>query len=340
MSGYGYRLFTFSVFRGMKLTPMKFEECDSEHYRDITVRLLNELTIPVVGDPPAKPDEPISAELEAVRGKPAIRVEKIEVIDNTIRAIIWVGKVGSHEKAMSHDGSLEEIDISDRAAINEYRVIFAFPERGTTGVLAVESIRRSCPVTPLVKWLRYKSREEAHKKAKENGATPAWWRPKVYALADELRLAEMIEAGHARRLVLVKKAVNPGRTRDEREYEIRAPLKAQGKVAQVASLVRRWAAQAREDDGSQVASNAEAARQLAAIVSSEIKDLDLDDGWVELSDPDDQVKRVNPSLFNDVFTYKLADDIPPVTPTFYNGVRTTALRLQDSAKLAIDWPVE
>jgi len=337
MTSFGYRLFAISVFRGTKRTPVNLKDCEGEHYKDIVTRLLKTLSTPVVGDPPSKPDEPLATETGEVRGKPALRVEDVDVVDNTIRAKIWVGRIGSHEKAMSHDGS-SDFDISDKAAINGFRVIFAFPEDGTQGIRAVESISRSCPVSPLIKWLRYKSQEEGHEKTQGSGSAVLWWRPTVEGLADEARLAEMIESGLAQGLVLVKKSVTPGRTRDEKEFEIRAPLVNDGKIKQVARLVRAWASQVKEGDGAQVTTNAEAARQLAAIVSPEIKDLDLDDGWVVLADPDDQVRRVNPSTFTDVFTYKLSEDEPVVTPRFYAEVRGTAMGIQTAAKLAVEWP--
>ena len=337
MTSFGYRLFTISVYRGTKRSPVNLKDCEGEHYKEVVARLLKTLSNPVVGDPPATPEEASVAVPGDVRGKPALRVEDVEVIDNTIRAKLWVGRIGSHEKAMSHDGAID-FDISDKAAINGFRIVFAFPEDGTQGILAVESISRTCPVGPLIKWLRYKSHEESYSKAKGTDSAVLWWRPRVEGLADEARLAEMIEAGLAQGLVLVKKSVTPGRTRTEKEFEIRAPLVNDGKVKQVARLVRGWASQAKEADGNPVTSNAEAARQLAAIVSPEIQDLDLDDGWVVLADPDDQVRRINPSTFTDVFTYKLSEDEPVVTPRFYAEVRETAMGLQPAAKLAIDWP--
>ncbi|MFE3552578.1 hypothetical protein ACFXN2_28365 [Streptomyces kronopolitis] len=337
MTSFGYRLFTVSVYREKKHSPVNLKDCEGEHYKDIVARLLNTLSDPVVGDPPANPDESHTTESDDIRGKSALRLADIEVIDNTVQAKIWVGRIGSHEKAMSHDGSTD-FDISDKAAINGFRVIFAFPEDGIQGILAVESISRSCPVSPLIKWLQHKSSEESYRKNKETNSVTPWWRPKIKGLADELRLAEMIEAGQAQSLVLVKKSVTPARIPNEREFEIRAPLVNGGKVKQVASLVRAWASQVREGDGAQVTSNSEAARQLATIISPEIKDLDLDDGWVVLADPDDQGKRINPSMLTDVFTYKLSEDRPVDTPEFYAEVRQTAMRLQLAARLDIEWP--
>ncbi|MCX4963625.1 hypothetical protein OHA98_02095 [Streptomyces sp. NBC_00654] len=341
MTSYGYRLFTLSVFRGSKRTPINFKDCEGEHYKETVARLLKSLEVPVVGDPPSSLEEAAASAPDDFRGKPALRIEGVELVDNTVRATVWVGKIGSHAKAMSRDVSVADFDISDKAAINGFRVVFAFPEDGTKGILAVESISRSCPVAPLVKWLRYRSLEEDHKKNQGAGVVALGWRSKVEGLTDEARLSEMIEAGLAQGLVLVKQSITPGRTRAEKEFEIRAPLVNDGKVKQVAALVRGWAAQAKDGDGSHAATtNAQAARQLAAIVSSEIKDLDLNDGWVELADPDDQVRRINPSTMTDVFTYKLSEDQPVDTPKFYAEVRGTAVGLQAAAKIAIEWPLQ
>ncbi|MET8807205.1 hypothetical protein [Streptomyces sp. NPDC004546] len=335
MTSYGYRLFSFQVFRGYKRTPVNLADCKGGPYQEIAESLLKVLSVgTVVGDP--TDDSQAEVEEEGTFGKQALRVEEIRVVDNTIRVTVWAGKFGSHEKAIG-DVAGSDTDIKDKAASNLFRVVLAFPEEGDTGILAVETISRSCPVSQLTRWMAKKSRDEATQGTDEG----AWWRISVTPLADENRLAEMIREGQAQTLVLVRHSTTAGRTRAVKDVEITASLAVSGRMEQAVRVVQGWyqlnkLAGMNQESG---LTNAQGARQLAAIVGPQIVDMELDDGWVQIEDPDGQVKRVRPTQMADVFTYRLSEDQPPVTPRFYAAVRETALALQPAAKVGIDWPV-
>jgi hypothetical protein len=332
---YGYRLFTFEVFQGNKRTAVNLKNCAGERFIQVVERLLKAMTVGIsVGDP-TEPGQ-TKVQVEGKVGEPAIRVEEVRVVDNTIRATVWAGRFGSHEKALGDDIEADA-DISDKAASNLHRVILAFPDDGTTGILGIETIGRSCPAAFLVRWLQKKSRDEAT----EGLNVGSWWRMRVTPLADEGRLEEMIRDGHAQKLVLVKNTITAGSTREVREIEITASLATSGKIDQVVKVVQGWFKQSKASqlENEPPVTTEQGVRQLAAIVGPQIADMDLDDGWVEIEDPDGQVKRVRPSQMAEVFTYLLSNDVPVVTPAFYAAVRGTALTLQSAAKIAIDWPV-
>ncbi|GGS52016.1 hypothetical protein [Streptomyces cinerochromogenes] len=335
MTSYGYRLFTFQVFRGSKRTPLDLADCKGEPYQEIAESLLKILSVgTAVGDP--TDDGQAEVEAEGTFGKPALRVEEVRTVENTIRATVWAGKFGSHEKAIG-DAAGSDTDIKDKAASNLFRVIFTFPEEGDIGILAVESIGRSCPVAPLIRWMTKKSRDEATQGNNEG----VWWRISASPLADEDRLAEMIREGQAQTLVLVRHAITASRTRTVKDVEITASLAVSGRLEKTVQVVQGWYRRNKQAEGIEEAgvTNEQGARQLAAIVGPQIADMDLDDGWVQIEDPDGQVKRVKPTQMTDVFTYRLSEDHPPVTPRFYAAVRETALGIQPAAKVGIDWPV-
>ncbi|WP_159031267.1 hypothetical protein [Streptomyces acidiscabies] len=335
MTSYGYRLFTFQVFRGFKRTPLDLADCKGEPYQEIAESLLKILSAgTAVGDP--TDDGQAEVEEEGTFGKPALRVEEVRTVDNTIRATVWAGKFGSHEKAIG-DATESDADIREKAASNLFRVVLAFPEEGNIGILAVESIGRSCPVAPLIRWMTEKSRDEATQGSNES----AWWRISVSPLADEDRLAEMIREGQAQTLVLVRHTITAGRTRTVKDVEITASLSVSGRMEKAIQVIQEWyrrSKQAEENEEASI-SNRQGAKQLAAIVGPQIADMDLDDGWVQIEDPDGQVKRVRPTHMTDVFTYRLSEDHPLVTPRFYAAVRETALGIQPAAKVGIAWPV-
>ncbi|MEC4573642.1 hypothetical protein [Streptomyces virginiae] len=333
MAAFGYRLFGFQVYRGNKRTPVNLKDCNGEPFKEIAERLLKALSVgTAVGDPSEQGQAAI--EESGNIGQPALRVQEVRVVDNTIRATAWAGRFGSHEKAIGDDAESDS-DIKDKAASNLYRLVFAFPDDGDTGVLAVETIGRSCPVGPLTGWMRRKSREESTSGDIEG----VWWRISVHPLADEDRLAEMIREGQAQKLVLVKHSVTAGRTRDIKDVEITASLAVGGRMDRTVEVVQTWYRRNRQDDGAgEPVSAAQGVRQLAAIVGPQVAGMDLDDGWVEIEDPDGQVKRVKPNQMAEVFTYRLSEHEPAVTPKFYAAARRTALALQPAAKVAIDWP--
>lgn len=334
MTSYGYRLFSFQVFQGYKRTPVYLADCKGEPYRAIVERLLKALsTGTAVGEPTDEGQAEIT-ELGAF-GKPALRVEDVRLADDTIRATVWAGKFGSHEKAIGDDAE-SDTHIKDKAASNLFRVVFAFPENGTSGILAVETIGRSCPVAPITRWISKKSRDEVAEGLSEG----AWWRLAVTPLADEERLAEMIREGQAQKLVLVRHATTAARTREVRDLEITASLAVSGRLDRIVEIVQGWYRRNRQAPDEQGGvSDEQGVRQLAAIVGPQVADMDLDDGWVQIEDPDGQVKRVRPTQMADVFTYRLSEGQPPVTPRFYASVRETAMALQPAAKIGIDWPV-
>ncbi|MFJ8801002.1 hypothetical protein [Streptomyces sp. NPDC102487] len=335
MTSYGFRLFTFQVFRGFKRTPLDLADCKGQPYQEVAEALLKVLSVgTVVGDP--TDDSQAEVEEEGTFGKPALRVEEVRIVDNTIRATVWAGKFGSHEKAIG-DVAGSDTDIKDKAASNLFRAVFAFPDEGDTGILAVETIGRSCPVSQLTRWMTKKSRDEVTQGSDEG----AWWKISVAPLADENRLAEMIREGQAQNLVLVRHTTTASRTRAVKDVEITASLAVSSRMEQAVKVVQGWYQSNRKAEENQEAgvTNEQGARQLAAIVGPQIADMDLDDGWVEIEDPDGQVKRVKPTQMTDVFTYRLSEDQPPVTPRFYAAVRETALGLQPAAKVGIDWPV-
>jgi hypothetical protein len=351
MATYGYQLFTVEIFRGRKRAPMNFKSCDGEHYLAVVYRLLKALTIgPWVGDPHPDADDAVESvkdESEALdkgyRDKPVFRVEEVSKTGNTVRGTVWSGRVGSHEMALSAEDASEDTDISDKAASRRFRFVLALPSDGAVGILAVEVISRSSAAKPLVRWLQWKSQEEAKAGSRIGSNTAdrprSWWRLRVSRLTDEEHLAEMIKNGRAQKLELVKYSVTPARTRKQEELHITAPLLDGSKVSQVLKLVRTWSSRPELDETPDTTTDREAAKQLAGIVGPEIARIDLDDGWVILQDDEEKTKRISPSRVSEIFTYTQSTDGRRVdTPTFYHEVRGRAVRLQQAHNLMIDWP--
>lgn len=334
MATYGYRLFKFQVFRGNRRTPVNLADFNGETCLKIADRLLGALSNETATGIPTEHGQE-EVEETGHFGKPALRVNSIEVVDNTLRATVWAGKFGSHEKAIGDAGE-DDADIINKAASNRHQVIMAFPDSEDSGIMAVETIGRSCPAFLLVKWLSRKSRDEATQGDTEG----PWCRIAITPLADENRLEEMINEGHAQRLVLVKHSVTAASTRESKDVEITASLAVSGRMDKAVQLIRRWYQDSKAPgEHVDIEAKTDGLRKLAAIVGPEVANMDIDDGWIEIEDPDGQVKRLKPDQMAEIFTYRLADGHPVDAIGFYAAVRETVLALQPAAKVGIDWPV-
>ncbi|SCL61786.1 hypothetical protein GA0070606_3504 [Micromonospora citrea] len=351
MANYGYRLYTFQIANGDKRKAVNFKDCSGEHYVDVAQRLLKSLSQQtMIGDAPLNSTDVLGVVNDQSQGdvqryvdEPAFRVEEVRVVDRTIRATVLSGKFGSHEKALSAAGAEQDADIRDKAASKRFRLVLALPDDGFTGILAVEDISRSQPVSAITRWLRWSSRGEAVASSTPDKEAP-WWRPIVHPLADEARLIQMISEGNANKLELVKLSITSARTRQQERFRVSAPVVDEGMAAQIAQIVKGWIRRTSvaETSGevSDWTTDEEAAKQLAAVVGPEIANLDVDDGWVVLSDADEKTKKVSPTRMSEVFTYAQPRGDRSDTPTFYALVKQTAQRLQAAANLTIDWPAQ
>lgn len=357
MASFGYRLFTFRIAAGATgRKEINFKECSGEHYLDVVIRAMKALTQDtMISEPPTKPGEQaITAGAAALAAgvnyadEPAFRVEDFQVVENTIRATIMSGKFGSHGKALSAGGPSADADISDKAPARHFRVVLTLPTSGTVGILGVESIVRTVPVTPLVKWLHWRSQQDVEEQLVQGGSRTTSWRPMVKPLADYDRLLQMIRAGRVEGLELYKHYTDAARNKQVRKFKVTAPVLDEGMANRVAGVVRGWIdGSATEDEltgqtPAPLTTARDAAKQLAAIIGPEIVQLEADEGFVVLQEDDDsdKTRKISPTQMSEIFTYAQPSGLKTDTPSFYALVRMTAMRLQKAADIAVSWPAQ
>ena len=355
MAFYGYRLFSFRIAPGPSgRTPRNLKDCQGEPYLEVALRAMKALSQDtMIGDPPSKPEEvAITAGAAALAlgvnyaNEPAFRVEELQVVENTIRATVMSGKFGSHGKALSAEGPSADADISDMAPAKSFRLVLALPRDGKTGILAVEDISRSTPVTPLTKWLFWRSQQEVEEYRAQGETGRLAWRPMVKPLTDEERLIKLVREGKAHALELVKHSISAASTRPQKRYKVLAPVLDENMAERVVGVLKGWMETSASEDeltgemAKPVITDAQAAKQLAAIVGPEILDLNPDEGYVVLQEDDESSKtrKISPTQMSDIFTYGQPGGQKSDTPKFYGQVRKTAMRLQAAANIAVDWP--
>ncbi|MFE9640471.1 hypothetical protein ACFYOC_15785 [Nocardiopsis alba] len=266
------------------------------------------------------------------RDKVVFRVVYAKKNFHIIQGEVLSGKVGSHDRAVSAD---EELDISDKAPSRNYHFILALPAKGDKGILAVEDISRSCPVTPLVRWIKWASKQE-QEEAKKTEEGASWWRVSVKPISDEEHLREMIRQGRVEKIEVVKKSITSARMRDTDKFRISGPLPESARE-RLMGLIRSWLKKENSEEPRNV-DPAENAKSMASILGPELESLDLDDGWVILKDQGGHSKRINPTRISEVFIYSQQTEHRIDGAGFYTEVRRVAKRLQAAERMTISWP--
>lgn len=334
MANYGFRVFAIELHEGNKRRSAAFEKCGEEHFSNTAERLLKSLSLSAkFGMPNDFPDE--SAEDASTLGfqsKPMFRVEEVEKRSHTIRGEVLSGIVGNYDKAV---GASNELDISEMAASRNFHFVFAFPEKGSKAILAVEDISRSCPVTPLVRWLKWASQQEAKPNSEET-TEGIWWKLTVKAIADEHHLREMIKNGRVDKIEVIKNSITSARTRHSEKYRISGPLPG-NKRGQLMQLINSWIEKENSEENGPL-DPSENAKHMASIIGPELEALDLDDGWVVLKDQAGRTKKINPTRISEIFTYPQPTENRIDSAGFYTEVRRVALRLQAAERMNIPWP--
>lgn len=171
----------------------------------------------------------------------------------------------------------------------------------------------------------------------------------------------MIEQGKLNKVELVRHSVGGDGQRRQETLRVTAPNPEALSVAgQFQELVERWVTSFRSRQSPEVVSrrrrskeeraeeqaaqrarrletDAGAAREMAALLGEELKDIDFDDGWIVLNDGN-RTKKISPTRISELFNYVLNEDRRPSNLEWYEAARNKALRLATPLKLSLTWP--
>lgn len=340
MTNYGFRLFRMELFEGMGRTAMPFGTNPDTAKETVHWRYAGHLA-KTMGDhegvryrgapPTGAPDD--AAEMGAQSPTdPMFRLSSSCRIGCNIAFTLRDGQNRGFDAAMNMESDVADFDLKAWAPARNYRGVFVLPTVEKTGVLALECIDRRCPITPLIRWTRRWSQEDAH----ADGGS--WWRLRATEWTDDQRLQHLIATGRIDELVLRKTEANVGRGRDREVLRLSAPVIDGSIIARVRDTLAGWLHAAATIDA---LSDEDGAQQIKSWLGDDIERLDFDDGYVRISGGEG-AKPISPGRLSEVFTYPIGQaDTPPGNAEFYTAVSETLaeLRVQTALHLRLsDWP--
>ena len=348
MSTYGFRLFTVQLRKENRRKPHEFEDCDGEHFADVAERLLKSIEQDTkVGLPKQDSDVSVgeveTGEVEEPTQERALKIESVRISGRVVLCQFYYGRFSDHSKALGMPGKAADIELLDHAPSRLFNFVLAFPDEGSTGIAAMEDISRTCPITPLARWLSWQSQQETvqfNKTVDNTADKKSWWKLILTPMADADQLDRIIERGELEKLELIKFGPAKDRTRDQEYFRVTAPNLDENLARHAGRIMKGWFGKGDEQNGAETSaapSNSEGARQLAAVLSRPLVELDFDDGWVVLKDEGDRTKKISPTRLSEVFVYPISRDKKPSSLEFYDRVRSQAMSLQDAIRTDVDW---
>jgi hypothetical protein len=349
MPSYGFRLFEVQLRERGGHKPKDVSKVGDEHLAVYVERLLNarlkDRTLVGLPATESAGEEPPMD--EAHRNKPGLRVEEVERTGHLVIATMYFGRYSDFARGLALPGG-DDADLKDVAPSRPFRVVLNLPATGSPGVLVVEDIGRSTPTKMLIRWLKQASQDDAAERAATNAKTgeeeavaaSTWWRLALKPMADLEHLQELVAAGKLEKIHLIRRGYGRGNTPDKREMELSYNAITDKKSRDIAKLLPAWVRGKYGDDGDgdSKATDADAAKALAAVLGDDFEALGFDDGYVVLDDGGKN-KPVSPSRLSDYFVYLVDPERQPSRLAFYEAARDTAKRIaKATGTTSVTWP--
>lgn len=308
---YGFRLFVVSVASG----PAGYSELRMEtvgddarqHYIEHVEQCLDVLEkwSTLTGAPSLRRSArlPIKAHRrsDGDKGDPRIRFLRHTTLDaGEILFHVEYGRVGRYPKALARK-VVDDAQIEGLATGHAYRCLLMLPERGKTGLLAVEDVSSTTPARIIPNWLSRAS--DWRVKKVERLAKPRSVRLMAKQVKDLPRLREMIRSANDASLRLTKKTLSGSGKRKKTKVKLEYKLDTKADRDDVMTWAERFAAAGDAHmKGSGVA-------ELTEIVDGSLKTVGFTDAVVVIK-VGDSTKKVSASKLDDLFVYPVSADRP------------------------------
>ncbi|MDP9639735.1 hypothetical protein J2W18_004684 [Rhodococcus cercidiphylli] len=291
MAQYGFRIFEVERMNGSGRTPKPF--LDGE-FGDFTAHLLHSYERVVGGKHHENPRDAFDLAGNPAPLDPNSRIVRLDWVHRGPTSVLFgfsMGKNDGFADAMSAQAGDPDVSIEHLAPRRQYRGVYVLPPHETTGVLALESISRSCPITPLRRWSNRWSKELA-----EVDSTAKYSRLSYSQMTDDSQVAQMLRDGEPQELVLSEHDSFSNGLPSKAQYRLVAPITDKAGAMAVA---RKWGRR------NQTTTMSDGINEAKALVGPKIDSVEFDDCYLNVQH-DGQIKQVRPDAFSELFTYDIS----------------------------------
>lgn len=307
MTTYGFRLFNLELHLKNTRAPIAFLGDDQDfrqHLIDICTQVKGQT---FRGSPAGNPED--APDPEHIKKHPVLTEIAVSGRGSAILGSFRYGRDSDFESAIpasEDDPRGESIDIAGTAPTRTYRFLIIFPAQhgSKAAMLAVESIGRACPHTPLVRWLKRFSQNYADR---NDGA---WFKLRSVATTDPEELHRHLTQAQAIEMHL--KSARSSKARRPKPVDFTLTSKLEG--------VKEKALQKLADGIIAGQSEEEFATELARLVGIDPETLDFEEGWLLIDTKDVGKQRVSVGHLPEIFTYPI-DTARPGDPQFLSEVK-------------------
>ncbi|MGI9149856.1 MAG: hypothetical protein ACR2IK_25480 [Chloroflexota bacterium] len=334
MTSYGYRLFELAVYEGRKRAPLNFAECQGAHYFSHARRWLKSAQDETFAGPVVALRHEDTTELDNT-GRQLLLVDGLRGGANMLFGSVMASKVGSIPSAIGVPGVSLNLSLKDHGPGREpSRFAILLPDGPGLGLVAVESVGRSCPSGAIRYALTQMSiRDWVASGADAQEDTQAHLRAKLTPISDPEHLEKVVAANHAAEIKLTRRGTGFGRGRENKELEVFAAAVSVKSATKVIDLLKAW--REAKKSGNEV-SDRQGAAELAQIVGGDaLAELEFDEGSLTLDD-NGRLKMVTPALSEEIFTYPLGRRLSD--KEWFFAVAAQAQSTVQGSEVAVAWP--
>jgi hypothetical protein len=292
MAQYGFRLFKTERMNGNGNTPVPFEDAT---WGDFTDQLDRSYQAQVDRKWHENPRDAFDADGKPLPLDPNSRIVRLDWVRRSGEAVFFglsSGKNDGYADAMTAEAGGADVSIEHLAPRRQYRGVYVLPSKQTAGVLALETISRSCPVVTLRQWSGRWSEAlvVADKKA---GTTSKHCRTTFNQLTDSAQVKTLLTNGDPHEIVLMEHSSPGNGLPSILQYRLAAPVRQKSAALKV---VGKWV---RDGIGM-----SEGIKEARALVGPAIKDVEFDDCYVAVKH-EGQTQHVRPDAYSELFTYDI-----------------------------------
>jgi hypothetical protein len=327
MAQYGFKIFKVERMNGTGNTPVPFVNSVwgnfSDHLRRSYLRQLGRKWH-------ESPREAFDEDGNLLPLDPNSRIVRLDWVESSGMSTFFSFSSGKNDgfvDAMTAAEGAPDVSIGHLAPRRQFRGVYTLPPDQTEGVLVLEVISRSCPVTVLTNWSNRWSQDLVQNDQKQKKESKHC-RMRLSQLTDSAQVSSLLSSGDPHEIVLIEHRSQGHGLPNVIQYRLTAPVRQKSDAM---SVVKGWVQKS-------VGMN-KGISEAKALVGPQIGNAQFDDCYVAVKH-EGQTQHVGPDAYSELFIYD-GRGSQRETEDYYKRIneKLASLGLAQSMELdLVNWP--